>query len=1099
MPEGEGNKSGISPTSAEEKNGANFDVNKDRAMAIEERRDVLQERTARFIDNYVERRIIALEPKEEEYDFDFCHLSTAEKVILLHEDLVARYEKIKEINEKRQQEEEGQKDEEENLTIKSDEAESEESVDPYILAEIKALWSDAEVKKQYLSRYAEAKVDAKLFYLNETGLRFRTIDKEIKEGQSKYESIVRSIRQNEGASSDKILSFRRQRDQLMRKITKDKQERRDIFDMKEKDGTLPPLEVNTDVVANIEYDKIVDWSKQAKEGFVWMDALDETKIRILDMVSNYRMPILIGESRVGKSELSRSTFLSLTGYEPEVIPCDSQTSEADIIGLQGIDPKTGGDTIRFGKAAFAATGYEYSTQETPTLTKARGVLFDEIYRLNPQKGFSAVKSFRQWRTGRNIYGKPILPNAFGIGTTNPPGIRYPNHHKPEVALQEEFGEIRLDYLPNTAEDPQGYLFILAELMDKNGLIPISKKELALAYETKELQKPNNFPDEESNFQYEYSEEQLILDNTDKRHGFVWRLACAARSIQDAFNFGNPGSGIEVKDDSLRYQTKDGKINVSKDTNDEVITLNSTINAGEIAQWCQAFRDRFGLENETFHTETLTAFMQSKLESFVNQIPDEEDRDKMRAIMGYYHLFDAPPSVSNQEPPTPKEIGYLSPRVPRPIKITKIPKKPEEDVPSNEPILPEKTVPKEVELNTDTEIVLESGETILIKEDPVEFTDSDNKIVKLFPHLSFTFANEKVVYGGIPTDSQYDGKVAINIIPGRKDEALYKLVSIDAIKEQGSDFWPFEQEELSVEKLKSIYEQYRSVFESKGITKNGQIAPELLPLELKTENFSMPTAEQFSEHISSKSEKLKEMIALGLVEPVIVPIAADFGIDTESGGEHSYSGLLGVLAKEIRTLGKGKKLKGSDGTVLPAKREWANGSADPKWPIYVNNVYQNMRYSFKEDDGTFSEGLTQKDFIQKHKDAKSPFPGFAVYFKEKGDLLARARDEEDPLQEMAVNRQYQQYQESLHRLGLTGSTAHAELIMLLSSLQKDGKVSRDWNNEKDAAGFIGGNTFQGSAHLGRCYWGRYYGQFLFNAGNPDDSLSSVAGVAFGELV
>lgn len=814
--EGSGQFGGIQGGTPENQRGAGFgDAKKTKinVAEIERERQTIEERSARAIDRYVERRIVALEPKDEEYDFDFSHLSTAEKVVLLHEDLVARYKKIKEINERQQQGEE-----------------KEEAVDPYVLAEINALWSDAEVKKSYLSRYAEARVDAKLYYLNETGLRYKTIDQEIKKGQGQYESIIRAIRHNEKAAPDKILSLRRQRDQLMRKIVKDKEERQDIFNMKEKEGTLPPLEANTDIVANIEYEKIVDWSKQAREGFVWTDTLEDTKLRILDTVSNYRMPILIGESRVGKSELSRSTFETLTGHEPEVIPCDSNTSEADIIGLQGIDPKTGGDTVRFGKAAFAATGFEYSTQENPTYTTARGVLFDEIYRLNPQKGFSAVKSFRQWREGRRIHGKPVLPNAFGIGTTNPPGIRYPNHHKPEVALQEEFSEIKLDYLPNSVEKPEGYEFILAELMDQNGLIPISAKELAPAYDSIEIQKPDNFPKEEPDSQYVYKQEKIIADATDKKHGFAWRFACAARSIQDAFNLGNPG-GAEAGDNPLRYsQDADGSIKISDNSNDEIITLNSGINAGEIAQWCQAFRDRFGLENKSFHTETLTAFFQTKLDNFVNQVPDEEDRAKMRAILTHYHLFDAPPDISNSEPLTPKEIGYLSPRVPRPIKIQKTAKiQPEELAEKQE----EKVEPEEIELHEDTEIILENGMKVLIKEEPIEFLDAANKKIKLFPGLKFSLSNEKAAYGGVPTDPQYEGKIALDMNPARRDEALYRLVDLATIKELGRDFWPFEK--LTAEEIGRQYGEWTKVYENLG------------------SEYKLPPKERIMEFLQSDSE------------------------------------------------------------------------------------------------------------------------------------------------------------------------------------------------------------------------------------------------------
>lgn len=921
---------------------------KDRIVETAHERQTDPERIARIIDQYVDRRIVALEPKETEYSFDFDRLSTAEKVVLLHEDLVARYNRIIEINQNVQNQE--------NI----------EAVDPYILAEIGALWSNAEVKKLYLSRYAEARVDAKMYYLSETGLRYKTIDQEITKAQTQFESIVRAIRQNESVSPDKILSLRRQRDQLMRKIVKERQERQDIFDMKEEDGTLPPLEENTDIVADIQYEKIVNWSKQAREGFVWMDALLDAKLRILDTVSNYRMPILIGESRVGKSELSRSTFEALTGHEPEVIPCDSNTSEADIIGLQGIDPKTGGDTVRFGKAAFAATGYEYSTQENPTFTTARGVLFDEIYRLNPQKGFSAVKSFRQWREGRKIHGKSVLPNSFGIGTTNPPGLRYPNHHKPEVALQEEFAEIKLDYLPNTADDPQGYEFILAELMDPNGLIPVSADELAPAYDKTETQKPSNFPMEDSQPDYKYTQEILNPDAYDVKHGFAWRLACAARSVQDAFNLGNPG-GAEAGNNPLRYsQNSEGVINISSDGNDEIITLNSTINAGEIAQWCQAFRDRFGLENQSFHTETLTAFMKTKLENFVGQIPDEEDRAKMRAILEYFHLFDEAPKTSDSKPLTPKEIGYLSPRVPRPIKIQKTAKTISEETTPQ----PEKTTePEEIKMHDDTEIVLEDGSKILIKEEAVEFQDSENKTVKLYPGLRFSLAEEKVAYGGLPTDPQYAGKVALNMNPTRKDEALYRLVDLAIVKELGKDFWPLEN--LNQQEIERQYNEWQETYQ------------DLNP------DYKLPSKERIMEFLQTDSEFMELMRTKekqGLTRTVLAP----------APGFHSLKGFADNIGQKVISAGgKGnyysetrRKMLANEGDIHYFSTDGSTGGAtgeevkaNPEkygicdgWMISFTTDEQNMANKDKPAIGgrvAIKTSLSARGYQEKYFSGKDP--------------------------------------------------------------------------------------------------------------------------------
>lgn len=306
-----------------------------------------------------------------------------------------------------------------------------------------------------------------------------------------------------------------------------------------------------------------------------------------------------------------------------------------------------------------------------------------------------------------VYGKQIKPGFFAIGTTNPPGIRYPNHHRPEVALQEEFSEIKLDYLPNTVDDPEGYEFIVVELMDKNGLIGINLAELSPAYSSEQISKPDDFPAEDDRHNYQYTREKIVDDPTDSRHGYLYRLSFGVRAIQDCFNLGNEE---EIPDSALR------------DDSGEPIRLNATINAGEVAQWCRQYKDRFGLDNPSFHTENVSDFFRVKLENFIRQVSDKDDQEKIRSIIDSFHLLDGfrINDSNDNSPPTPKEIGYLSPRVPRPVIVRKIEKTSGMPKKDSEPTETPDIIIKPEDHKT-VEITLEDGSRVKIYRQPLDLS------------------------------------------------------------------------------------------------------------------------------------------------------------------------------------------------------------------------------------------------------------------------------------------------------------------------------------------------------------------------------------------
>lgn len=326
--------------------------------------------------------------------------------------------------------------------------------------------------------------------------------------------------------------------------------------------------------------------------------------------------------------------------------------------------------------------------------------------------------------------------------------------------------------------------------------------------------------------------------------------------------------------------------------------------------------------------------------------------------------------------------------------------------------------------------------------------------------------------------------------------------LDLVQEFKDSFWPFEEEELSQEKLGEFYDQYASVFEKTGIVKHGQITQELLPKELKNEVFKMPSKSEFLDYIASKEVRMKEMFDLGLVEPVLVPIAADFGKDIDNDKSihsfHNYTGLLKILAEEIRSLGKSKKIKSSGGQYLSEKEDLNHNQVNLNHPISVDDEFNSMMYTFLGEDGTYKEDLDQKQFIEEHKDAASSFPGFGIYFKEKG-VLPKNRKADSPLYAMSANRKPSDYISSLNFLDISGTTAHTELILLLYSLQESGRVTRDYGIEEDMETVIGGNTFKDSQKIGHCGWNSDFGKSNFLTVPTDRNYPGTACAPIGELI
>jgi len=637
------------------------------------------------IRRYVEKRVLShISPQVQQEEISFEGLTASEKANVLYEKIIAYDNTIK--------------------IIKHEELDV-EPVDPYLIAEIRALWEDKTAQDLFVTRFSQARVEAKAYRLSELGKNWHTINNSITTQKEIFERESKKLFLKLETRPDKESVTKGKTERAAKALIHLEEQREGIVNLND----LPHIAENTDIAAQIMYEQLRMYHAQVDEGgFAWLPSRDSIHLKTIASLQNGRWPVLIGEAGTGKSEQADAAALALTGHDPTHLACTERTSERDLIVDHEIDPGTGGSYDKYKPAMEAATGFEDSRQASPAYHTGRIVRFDESGRMGSQ-GYAIIKGLRQLKPGDIFHGKRILPGFSSIWTTNPVGPRYPDRTDPDAALRRELSYITVDYPPMTAENPEVYEFMLATLMDKNGHIPVSSVELSPAYDSIN---PADLSEGEATLpdgRKILRKEEVKHDPTDPAYGSLYRLSFAVRALQDAFNLGNSS---ETLPDALRYTIDENdKTKIVKVGGDQLTLSSSTITLGEIASWMKGYHERMLKDNPEYHVGTLTAWIQLKLSTYLNQV-DADDRGKIRAIFEHFHLFDSLPDVSTTVPLKPAEIGYLSPRVPRPMEV--------EQLAVEEPAVAsvEVTPGQEAKIYEDKQVVLEDGSSILVTPKPI---------------------------------------------------------------------------------------------------------------------------------------------------------------------------------------------------------------------------------------------------------------------------------------------------------------------------------------------------------------------------------------------
>ncbi len=654
--------------------------------------------------HYIDTRVLSFRSPEatdgiESIEATYRELSTREKTDTLYGKLLAYRSGLQSI----------QQETAENPQANPD------PIDPYLIEEIGVLWSDPAVQEMAIKTYNTARLESKAYRLSELGKNWQSVNANIDATKARFEAGTRALFLHEITRADPLSALEGKTAGWAKKLIALKAKRKAITTL----GEMPHIAENTDIAAQVMYEQLTSYHAQlTKEGFVWLPSREGIHVQTIEALQNGRWPVLIGEAGTGKSEQADAAAVALTGEQPTHVICGPKTNERHLIADKAIDEA--GSYEEYGPITQAATGY-VDSRNGQYYKRGRIVRLDELGRLGSES-YSILKDIRQkkpstpdeqysWENGKPIpvnkllNDKPVLAGFAAIGTTNPVGPRYPDRTEPDPALSRELAPIIVDYPPMSHNNPEIYEFMLAALMDRNNHIPVSHMELSPAY-TQEMFPEDRqviFPDGTLGI----GQDVIIDDPADIRHGTLYRLSFAIRSLQDAFNYGNSQEALPP--DVLRYSIDtDGKIQVQNTGGDPLTLEKTTITLGEIASWLRGFHERTLKDDVDFQTNTLTEWIQLKLETYVRQT-DPVDRDKVRALFDYYSLFSPPPSQLEESLPlTHKQIGYLSPRVPRPLYVA------EQTSPtgiqySEKPAHAER-VPQ---LNKDVRVMLEDGTTLVV--------------------------------------------------------------------------------------------------------------------------------------------------------------------------------------------------------------------------------------------------------------------------------------------------------------------------------------------------------------------------------------------------
>jgi hypothetical protein len=278
------------------------------------------------------------------------------------------------------------------------------------------------------------------------------------------------------------------------------------------------------------------------------------------------------------------------------------------------------------------------------------------------------------------------------------------------------------------ENPELHEFFLSALLQPGGHLPaIRKSLLSPAYEYVNIPEADREKLSDGSIAVEKPIQKELVkteangdEHIDMSHGFLYRLAYAVRATQDAYIHGSKFNEKHLANTALYTRTDDqGKLIVKGYRQNLEETLAAPV-AGEMVKLSSGFSaltpEILGKWFESYRgNDDFVEHVQEELQTYIKQT-SHEDQERINLILNHFGIFDEKQNevVGKNDGKedasilTPKEIGYLSPRVPRPLRVEK-PKIQEGEKP---PVL---EAPSKAEEHKTKEVMLENTDKILLKE------------------------------------------------------------------------------------------------------------------------------------------------------------------------------------------------------------------------------------------------------------------------------------------------------------------------------------------------------------------------------------------------
>lgn len=736
-----------------------------------ERPESEQEKRARLISHYIETQIIgknkSLDQTEEKILAEkYNNKSVAEKALELYQKMTVYTQTSRE----------------QNKTIEKSET-NVPAINSRLISRIKILYSDPAVCALMSATYGEARVERKAFRTAGLTKDWLILEESKRSDRQQLDNLSRQLFQEKILGADNIEEAKTNIVELRENMEENGKVQTGIETLSGYEKTAE----NTDAAALIEYEKLNEYNRQLEEeNFVWLPSREEIDTKAMKVIESGNPKqtrkgiFFISEPGSGKTEQIRAIAKRLTGIEHAKISCGPRMGDPQLLGKEKVFP--GATKIEEGTftdfrdtVSAAWTGYDYSYQKEPTRLSSQVVELDEMPKaFDNETFFTRLKGFFAIKDGDKMPGtdKLVLPGRVVFGSGNV-GVHHGNKPVPP-ALEREIEVIPVDYAEMSVENPELYEFMLACLIKEGTMSPVTDKDLPPAYKKNDL--PENEREVLSDGSVVIAKDELIEDPTNKEHGFLYRLAFAVKAVQNSYMArGGENPYIDyTKRELLRSKVDDNGNEYIAETGDPVI-LGTTITLNDLNGWMRGYLEKIQKKN----APTLTDWLQEKLEEKINA--KYEDKDKIRAIFDHFHLLDKITDKNMAKPLTPKEIGYLSPRVPRPLYMEK---PVTAEVAEMQAPRSEKKEIKEYETN---QVLLEDGSRILIKNNELiipkgQFDLEKEQLVPLevAPGEKFIVGGESFVFAGVAEDkkSPYHGQPIGQFSSGEKLYKVFNLVELD---------------------------------------------------------------------------------------------------------------------------------------------------------------------------------------------------------------------------------------------------------------------------------------------------------------------------------